>query len=184
MKVPAENKFRVVVAWTAAAVLCGPAATLAVWAFANVKEGFVVSADAAPRYAGQAGREADITEILADAGQTGGAIGLFRQSIAPGNGPPDHIHHNEDEFFYVLTGEFELKLGTRVWRAGANSLMFVPRGVAHTFKNVGDGPGSFLVGVTPGGLEKLFRERQGMDAESYRALMKAHAMEVVRPPAR
>ena len=38
-----------------------------------------------------------------------------------------------------------------------------------------------LAGVMPGGLEKLFMDRQGMDAEAYRALMKTHHMEVVNP---
>jgi quercetin 2,3-dioxygenase len=171
-----------VAAWVAAALLAGPAATVAVWAVAGAKQGFVVEAQNAPRYSGQQGREADITEILATAQQTGGALGLFRQSIAPGNGPPDHIHHNEDEFFYVLSGEFSLKVGDRIVTAGPDSLMFVPRGTVHTFRNVGKETGSFLVGVTPGGFEKLFMERPGLDAKAYRELSKAHGMEVVAPP--
>lgn len=43
-------------------------------------------------------------------------------------------------------------------------------------------PGVLLVGVTPGGFEKMFEERQGVDAEKNQALMKAHNMEVVGPP--
>lgn len=57
-------------------------------------------------------------------------------------------------------------------------------GIAHTFENVGTKPGVLLVGVTPGGFEKLFEERQGVDAETHRALMKTHHMEVVGPPLR
>ena len=39
-----------------------------------------------------------------------------------------------------------------------------------------------LVGVTPGGFEKMFEERQGVDAETNRALMRSHNMVVVGPP--
>jgi hypothetical protein len=53
---------------------------------------------------------------------------------------------------------------------------------AHTFQNVGTEPGVLLVGVMPGGFEKMFEERQGVDAEALRALAKKHNMEVVGPP--
>jgi quercetin 2,3-dioxygenase len=109
---------------------------------------------------------------------------LFRQTIAPKSGPPTHVHQTEDEFFYVVSGEFKVKLGERVLNAPAQSVLFVPRGTAHTFENVGTEPGVLLVGVTPGGFEKMFEERQGVDAETNRALMKTHNMEVVGPPLR
>ena len=107
---------------------------------------------------------------------------MFRQTIAPKSGPPTHIHQTEDEFFYVVSGEFKVKLGDRIMSAPAQSVMFVPRGTAHTFQNVGTEPGVVLVGVTPGGFEKMFEERQGVDAETNRALMKKHNIEVVGPP--
>lgn len=103
-------------------------------------------------------------------------------SIAPNSGPPIHVHHAEDEFFYIVSGEFKVKLGDRVIDAPARSVMFVPRGTAHTFRNVGREPGVLLAGVTPGGFERMFQERQGVDAETNRMLMKAHSMEVVGPP--
>ena len=107
---------------------------------------------------------------------------MFRQTIAPKSGPPTHVHQTEDEFFYVVSGDFKVRLGDRVLSVPPQSVMFVPRGTAHTFENVGKEPGVLLVGVTPGGFEKMFDERQGVDAETNRALMKAHNMEVVGPP--
>ena len=98
---------------------------------------------------------------------------MFRQTIAPKSGPPTHVHQTEDEFFYVVSGEFKVKLGDRIMSAPAQSVMFVPRGTAHAFQNVGAEPGVLLVGVTPGGFEKIFQERQGVDAETYRTLMKS-----------
>jgi len=168
------------VAGTAGALLSGPAAVAGVWLLAAA--GFVVLPDAAPRFSGPQGREADFTELLATADQPGGSLGMFRQTIAPKSGPPTHVHQTEDEFFYVVSGEFKVKVGDHVMTAPAQSVMFVPRGTAHTFENIGAQPGVLLVGVTPGGFEKIFEERQGVDAETNRALIKAHHMDVVGPP--
>jgi mannose-6-phosphate isomerase-like protein (cupin superfamily) len=151
-------------------------------AMAANEKGLVVLPDRVPYFSGPQGREADITEILATREQTGGALGLFRQTIAPNSGPPLHIHRANDEFFYVVSGEFKFKLGDRIVSAPARSVVFVPRGTAHTFKNVGTKPGVLLVGATPGGFEKMFAERQGVDTETERKLMKMHSMEVVGPP--
>jgi mannose-6-phosphate isomerase-like protein (cupin superfamily) len=170
------------IAWIAGALLSGPAAVAAVWLAAAA--GFVVLPDAAPRFSGPQGRESDFTELVATSDQTGGSLGMFRQTIAPKSGPPTHIHQTEDEFFYVVSGEFKVKVGDRIMTAPAKSVMFVPRGTAHTFENVGTEPGVLLVGVTPGGFEKMFEERQGVDAETNQALMKVHHMEVVGPPLR
>src|SRR5262245_45668812 len=149
-------------------VLSGPTAVAA------GGEGFVLLPDRASRFSGPQGREADVTEILATRERTGGALGLFRQTIPPKSGPPTHIHRAEDEFFYVVSGEFNFKLGDGIVSAPARSIVFVPRGTVHTFQNVGTEPGVLLVGVTPGGLEKLFEERQGADTETNQALSKKH----------
>src|SRR5664279_6286906 len=59
------------------------------------------------RYRGQKGRENATTELLATSEETGGTLGLFRQTIAPAGGPPRHLHLREDEFAYVVSGQFE-----------------------------------------------------------------------------
>jgi mannose-6-phosphate isomerase-like protein (cupin superfamily) len=170
--------------WILIALLSGPATVASVWLLgaAAAGAGFVVLPGGAPRFAGPQGREGDVTELVATADRTGGALGLVRQTIAPGSGPPTHIHEAEDEFFYVVSGQFKVKLGDRILTAPAQSVIFVPRKTAHAFENVGTEPGVLLVGVTPGGFEKMFEERQGVDAETNRALMKKHRMEVVGPP--
>jgi len=179
MKPQFRYRFGIVVAWVAA-LLSGPITVATICLMAEA--GFVVLPGAAPKFGGPQGREGDLTEILATADQTGGSLGMFRQTIAPKSGPPTHVHHTEDEFFYIISGEFKVKLGEQVMNAPAQSVMFVPRGTPHTFQNVGAEPGVLLVGVTPGGFEKMFKERQGVDAETDRMLMKSHRVEVVGPP--
>src|SRR4028118_1139985 len=51
--------------------------------------------------------------------QTGGAYSLFEVTTQPGEGPPPHVHHREDEAFYVLEGEYEFLDGEGSPRGGA-----------------------------------------------------------------
>jgi quercetin dioxygenase-like cupin family protein len=147
-------------------------------------EPFIFLPGEAPRYGGQQGREADITELLATSKQTGGVLGIFRQTIAPKSGPPTHLHGMEAEFCYVVSGQFNFKLGERVVSAPAGSFLFIPRRTPHTFQNIGTEPGVLLFGVTPGGFEMMFAERQGVDAKTNENLMAKHHMQIVGPPLR
>jgi mannose-6-phosphate isomerase-like protein (cupin superfamily) len=94
--------------------------------------------------------------IKVTAAESGGAVGVFEETVPPGDGPPMHVHGREDEVFHFLEGRFRLWCGGRSWVAGAGETVFLPRGVPHTFRNVGEGPGRKLVVVTPGGFEGLF----------------------------
>ena len=97
--------------------------------------------------------------------QTGGAYSLFEVLSPPGGGSLPHVQHRGDESFYVLEGEFEFLLEDRVIRAGAGSLVHVPRGNLHAHKNVGDGPARMLVGHTPGRAHERFFEEIGSPAQ-------------------
>jgi quercetin dioxygenase-like cupin family protein len=92
---------------------------------------------------------------------TGGAYALFEVTTQPGGGPPAHVHHREDESFYVLEGQFEFLSGEETLRVGAGSLIYIPKGTLHTHKNVGEGIGSILVSQSPGGLYERFFEEVG-----------------------
>jgi quercetin dioxygenase-like cupin family protein len=146
------------------------------------EHGFVIAPDGAQRVFGPMGRAADVVEILATRERTQGAFGIFRIEIAPQSGPPAHIHRGEDEFFYVLNGQFQFKLGEQLVDAPAGSFIFLPRDHIHTFQNIGAEAGLLLVGVTPAGLEHLFVDRQGVNAETEQALFKKYGIEVVGPP--
>lgn len=98
--------------------------------------------------------------------RTGGAYSLFEVVSEPGGGPPPHVQHREDEAFYVLEGEYEfLDDDGHTMRAGTGSLVYVPKGSLHTYKNVGTTPGKMLVSQTPGGLHERFFEEIGQEAQ-------------------
>lgn len=100
----------------------------------------------------------ELMEFKVTGDDTGGAFCLFEDSSPPGYGPPPHIHHREDEAFYVLEGEFRFLAEDREITVGAGSFIHVPQGALHTFQNVGTTTGRLLVIVAPAGLEKLFEQ--------------------------
>ena len=92
-----------------------------------------------------------------------GLVGMFESRVPAGEGPPVHIHHNEDEVLHVLEGQYEFWLDGAVTRAGPGASVFLPRGVPHTFRVVGDRPGRNLAILTPGGFEGFFAEAAARD---------------------
>ena len=86
---------------------------------------------------------------------TEGAFGLVELTL-DGEGPPPHIHHGEDETFYILEGEVNFTVGSRTIKATKGSVVLGPKDVAHSFSMAGPEPAKILVIFTPGGLEQLF----------------------------
>ncbi len=141
-----------------AAALPGSALAKGLPATSTEDEGkpFIVLPGSITRYRGQQGRENDVTELLATSAQTGGALGIFRQTIARGSGPPLHLHLQEDELAYVINGQFKFQLGDQVLNPSVGAFLSIPRKTRHAFKKIGIEPGVLLFGVAPGGFEMMF----------------------------
>ncbi len=90
---------------------------------------------------------------------TGGAFTLFEEAVAPRDRALPHLHHEEDQAFYVLEGEHEFVCDGCTLAAGVGSFVYVPRGTVHSYENVGTEPGRLLILSTPaGGTERIFFE--------------------------
>lgn len=89
---------------------------------------------------------------------TGGAYSLTDSMVPPQGDPPPHIHHREDEAFRVLEGELEVLVGENKFKAGAGSFGHLPKGVLHSYQNVGTGPARLLTLMVPAGLERFVEE--------------------------
>ena len=87
--------------------------------------------------------------------QTGGAFSVVEEHLAPGDGAPPHIHHNEDQTDYILEGELEYVVGDRTLTATAGTIVHGPKGIPHAFKNVGDKPAILYSWFHPAGFEEL-----------------------------
>ena len=68
---------------------------------------------------------------------TGGAMTVIEGTAAPGEGPPLHVHRDQDETIYVLQGRYRVRLGERDVDAPAGAFVFIPRGTPHTWQNIG-----------------------------------------------
>jgi mannose-6-phosphate isomerase-like protein (cupin superfamily) len=125
--------------------------------------------------------------------QTGGALGLAEAKLWPGMATPLHVHHREDEAFYILEGQIRFRRGEEEFSAGPGDFVFGPREVPHSFR-VLDGGARMLVLVTPAGLEHMFIEGgtpvrhadepppQHYDMERIHALAEKYGWDVIGPP--
>ncbi len=90
--------------------------------------------------------------------ETDGVQTLFTSITPPGGGPPPHYHTREDEWFMPLAGRIDFFIDG-VWQEiPIGTLVYAPKGVVHTFKNIGDEPSRLLTHVTPSGMEAFFVE--------------------------
>jgi quercetin dioxygenase-like cupin family protein len=88
---------------------------------------------------------------------TRGAFGLLEVTVRAGEGSPWHVHPDEDEWFYVLEGEFTVWVGDAEHTLPAGAFAFGPRGVPHTFYGNTDAAKA-LVGFFPFHFEGFLRE--------------------------
>jgi mannose-6-phosphate isomerase-like protein (cupin superfamily) len=102
--------------------------------------------------------------IEADGADTGSAYALLQMSATGENTPPReafppaHVHHQEEEAWFVLEGALTFQIGDRRFEAGAGSFVLAPRGTVHTFWATGTQPHRWLTIFSPSGMEGYFRE--------------------------
>ena len=121
---------------------------------------------------------------------TGGAFTVFEGCTEPLQGPPLHRHLDQDEWWYILEGEFRFVVDGKEIRARSGDTVFAPRGSRHTFQNIGNTVGRTLTTVVPGGLDEYFQELEKIaprggatpDPATLRPLFERHRLELLGPP--
>jgi uncharacterized cupin superfamily protein len=94
--------------------------------------------------------------LVTHCADTGNAHCVLETTEPPGGGPPLHKHTREDEYFFVLEGEFTFWVDGKVIKAPARSAVFGIRNVPHTFKNCSAKQAKMLIVATPGHVEGFF----------------------------
>jgi quercetin dioxygenase-like cupin family protein len=136
-----------------------------------------------------------LTTIKASGESTGGRVAVIEHLSPRGSGSPLHLHHREDEWFYVLEGELTLWVGGRVINASPGSFVYGPCEIPHTYI-VGSETARFLVVTEPAGFESFVRaiaqpaaERvippsadEPTDVEAMTRLAAEHGIEILGPP--
>ncbi|MDQ3648014.1 MAG: quercetin 2,3-dioxygenase [Actinomycetota bacterium] len=94
--------------------------------------------------------------IKATAADTGGQMTIVEVTEPPGAEAPLHVHHREDEGFWILEGSATFEVGDATIEASAGDYLFGPRDIPHKF-TVGDVGCRMLFILTPGGFEDFVR---------------------------
>ena len=116
-----------------------------------------VPAGTGPMYCGPGDR----VSFLVTGAESHGGCFIAEAVAAPGGGPPPHIHHFEDESFYMLEGAATFQAGGQTIHAKPGDFIHIPRGTVHSLKNEMDKPARALVIVSPAGpkgMQQFFEE--------------------------
>ena len=116
-----------------------------------------------------------------------GSWSMFEAHWSLEGGPPLHVHQGEDEWFYVMEGEYVAQVGDERFTLTPGDSLLAPRGVPHTYAHLGDGQGRLLIAYEPAGdMEDFFLEISKLagspSASEVQRVFRAHGMEVVAPP--
>jgi mannose-6-phosphate isomerase-like protein (cupin superfamily) len=118
---------------------------------------------------------------------TGGELLIFEHRDMGKGGPPRHVHFDQDEWFYVIEGEYAFEVGGEKFRLKRGDTLFAPRQVPHGWAHISDQPGTLLTTVSPVGTFEKFipdttRQPTLPSPEEIERAFATHGMKVVGPP--
>ncbi len=122
---------------------------------------------------------------------TNGQLCIFDTIRKTKTGPPLHFHYKQDEWFYVIKGEFKIQIGDETFMLKEGDSAFAPRKVPHSFIKTSDDVGQLMVIFQPAGtMEDFFKHRAEVDKETdpkkkeeaLKTLWDRHGMKVVGQP--
>ena len=121
---------------------------------------------------------------------TGGGLCIYDTFRDSKGGPALHRHHFQDEWFYVIRGEFKVQVGDDTLSLHPGDSAFAPRKIPHAFAKISDGEGQMLVLFQPAGsMEDFFQQMSRFGKgilPNQEVVMKQlwadHGMEVTGPP--
>jgi mannose-6-phosphate isomerase-like protein (cupin superfamily) len=136
-------------------------------------------------------QQAKLSPCKLTADDTAGTLSAFELSALPQTGPYLHVHHREDEWYYVLSGDFIFKAGGEEHHMATGASIWLPRGIPHVWANTSTVEAKLILICQPGGFEKFFEEigkesDTPLDAETAMKKMKAtmamYGIEMLGPP--
>lgn len=137
-----------------------------------------------------------LATIKASTEGTGGAVAVIEHTGPQNSGSPLHVHHREDEWFYVLEGELTIWVDGQVIRAPAGSFAFAPKHLPHTFTVSSPEGARYLLVTEPAGFESFMRSSaepasaltlppppsEAPDVERLGALAAEYGIDILGPP--
>ena len=132
-------------------------------------------------------RESDSYCAKISTKDTDGDMYVFETTRIKKGGPVLHYHYDQDEWWYVLGGEFIVKVGDETFHVKAGDSVFGPRRVPHAFAKVSEGEAKLLMIFQPAGkMEEYFKAvgegvTSKLSQEEQDNFKKAHGFEPVGP---
>ena len=126
-------------------------------------------------------------DIKISGADTENDLAVFEQTgLTPNGGPPLHIHPFQDEWFYVIEGEYLFQVGDEKYQMQAGDTIYLPRNVQHAFIQLTE-KGKMIVSYLPAGkMEAFFKVTDKWTAppskEAIAQVFAEHDMKVVGPP--
>lgn len=126
-------------------------------------------------------------DFKVSAQDTDSRLFILEQTNHRRGGPPRHLHHAQEEWFYVLEGEYVIEVGDEIYRLGPGDAVLAPRTVPHVWAFMGSGRGRILITFQPAGqMEEFFMESTHLDAlpapDELASLFERHGMLLLGPP--
>lgn len=133
------------------------------------------------------GVNANILDLKISGSDTDGGMSIFEQtSISQGRGTPLHVHHFQNEVFYVLEGEYFFKVGEDTFTLTAGDSIFLPMKVAHAWTQKSASGKMNVIFQPAGKMEDFFVTVAALDHEPTKEEMtkifEDNEMSVVGPP--
>lgn len=128
----------------------------------------------------------NILSVMLDGEQTSGTISVMCEQTLPGGGPPLHVHSNEDEVFLVDEGQISYFVDGQWTQVGVGGVVYLPKGAAHCYRNIGSIPSRHWIITFPSGFEKFFAacadefaKDGGPDADRISEIHRNHGIELL-----
>src|SRR2546430_5600146 len=90
--------------------------------------------------------------------ETNRAFSIVEHDVQPRTLVPPHLHHDTDEYSYVVEGQFGARIGDEILLAGPGGYIFKPRGIPHTFWDTTRKMARLVGNNFPAGVEKFFAQ--------------------------
>lgn len=114
---------------------------------------------------------------------TDGSIAVFEEVVEPNQGPPLHRHPNQVEIFHVVKGQFLFHLNGNEIIRGPGSVVLIPKGAIHAFKNIGEESGLLHFEMIPAlNSEEGFYRMANEKIHDKASFFKEYGIEPLGPP--
>ena len=128
-----------------------------------------------------------VIDIKVSALDTDGDLFAAELTSLHKGGPARHLHHEQDEWFYAVEGEYVIEVGEERYELGQGDSVLAPRKVAHVWAHVEEGTGRLIAALQPAGeIEEFFDELATLgnspEHEVLRRVFSSHGLELTGPP--